>query len=263
MSKKAQSSDAKLDALIASVDALTRSQEEMKSLQEESKNLLEASLQRVKLLEDQVNEVTANQAATTAHLSSHDRDINFLKQVANSNDQLHRANNLRILGFPVLDGEITALGDGGVYLRNIIFHRLLQPVFEAAVRDRFILAPPAAQEAIVKIHRAGRPVAGTSASPPPIIVTVSSPLLRLAVFRYKSKSLPGPNPIEKGAGAKRFYVVEDLTRPTHRMMKSLQDTEGIEKVWTTDGVIRFKKTGDDSIFKVANVFDSVENIINT
>jgi len=180
------SSDAKLDALIASVDALTQTQQDLLRSQEDTKSLLEASLQRVVKLEQDVSSISANQAASTAHLAAHDRDILLLKIAANANEQLMKATNIRILGFPVLDEETSAAADGGRLLRDKIFSRVIGPILVSAVRDRFILSPVPAQEAILKIYRAGRISAGNKSSPPPIVVTLSSPLIRQAVFRYKS-----------------------------------------------------------------------------
>jgi len=255
------SSDAKLDALIASVDALTRSQQELLRSQEDTKSLLETSLQRVVKLEQDVSSISANQAASTAHLAAHDKDILSLKIASNANEQLMKSSNIRILGYPVLDEETTAAADGGRLLRDKIFSRVIGPILDSAVRDRFILSPVPAQEAILKIYRAGRISAGSKSSPPPIVVTLSSPLIRQTIFRYKSKSLPVPNTVEKAAGAKRYYIVEDLTKPTHRLLKLLQGHDSVDKVWTIDGLLRFTKTGDDTIHRVNNVFESIENIL--
>jgi len=221
--------------------------------------------QRISKLEEMLactkEENVEFRSATSNHLGVHDREILSLKLATNYNDQQQRINNIRILGFPVLNEESSAAGDGGVRLRDLVYNRILKPVLEAAVRDRFILAPVAAQECIHKIFRAGRINQGASAPPPPIIVVLSSPLIRLAIFRYKSKALPAPNTVEKEAGAKRFYLVEDLTRPTHVMFKALQASESVAKVWTTDGQIRFMKNGDDTIKRVSNVFESLEKIL--
>jgi len=250
---------------MASMDAMTRSQEEMREemrhSQEETKSLLEASLRRVENLEKKVVAMADNQAATSKHLASHDSDISYLKVISNATDQQQRANNIRILGFPVLSEELSAAGDGGSRLRDLIHNRLLKPLFEDAVRERFILSPPAAQEAILKIFRAGRLNQGAQSAPPPIIVVLASPLLRAAVFRFKGKALPQPNTVEKEAGARRFYLVEDLTRPSHRLFKALQASEAVAKVWTTDGQIKFIKTGDDSIHRVTNVFEPLDKIL--
>jgi len=267
--EKPVSADSKLDLLISSVDALTRSQAESRSMldaltrsQEDSRSMLETHLQRFNALEGQVTALVENQGATSAHLASHDHELNLLRISANMNEQLLRSNNARILGFPVLEDEAAAVGDGGVLLRDRVFNRLLKPVFEAAVRDRFLLAPPAAQEAVMRIYRTGRPVAGSASTPPPIVITFATPIIRQALFRYKSKSLPSPNTVEKSAGAKRFFVVEDLTKPVHRLLKTLQAAEGVAKVWTVDGSIRFTKTGNDSIHKVINVFDPIDKILS-
>jgi len=248
----AQSTDAKLDNLIATVAAIAQSQQEMKSL-------LETSLQRLTNVEQQVSTLNLNQSAVTEHLAAHDRDISTLMIATNTSDQLHRVNNIRILGYPVLEDETVAANDGGRFLRDKIFNRIIRPVLDVAVRDRFILSPPSAEETIMKIYRTGRSSVG--GSPPPILVVFSSPLLRQALFRYKSKHLPPPNTVEKAAGAKRFYVVEDLTKATHKLLKLLQADERVAKVWSMDGFIRFTRTGDDTIRRVSNVFEAVDKIL--
>jgi len=123
------SSDAKLDALIASVDALTQTQQDLLRSQEDTKSLLEASLQRVVKLEQVVSSISANQAASTAQLAAHDRDILSLKI---SNEQLMKATNIRILGFTVLDEETSTAADGGRLLRDKIFSRVIGPILDSA-----------------------------------------------------------------------------------------------------------------------------------
>jgi len=260
--------DAKLDALLVTVDSiarsqqeLARSQQEIKLVQDESKALLESSLQRMDKLEQRMDTLTENQSAASADLAAHDRDITSLIIASNANDQLHRANNIRILGYPVLEDEITAANDGGKHLREKIFSRIIKPVLDVAVRDRFLLSPPSEQEVIVRIFRAGRPSTGDRSPPPPILVVFSSYAYRQALFRYKAKALPAPNTVEKSAGAKRFYVVEDLTKPAHRLLKLLQADERIAKVWSTDGYLRYTRPDNDTVFKVPNVFATVEKIL--
>jgi len=55
--------------------------------------------------------------------------------------------------------------------------------------------------------------------------------------------------------------VEDLTKPTHRLLKLLQAHDSVDKVWTIDGLLRYTKAGDDTVYRVNNVLESVEKIL--
>lgn len=248
----------KLDIVLDKLEQLSTAQNNLQTSQNSLKAAFEACLPRIDTLEHQLTTVTENQGATSAHLGRHDRDINLLKISANNIEQLSRSNNIRIIGYPVLDDEVAAQHDGGIFLRQRVYDRLLKPLLsEAAKGGFFVSCPP--PDVIVRVRRAGKPVVGSS--PPPIVLTCGSSLVKQAIMRFKSSQLPAPNPVERTAGAKKFYVVEDLTKANHHILKLLQASESVAKVWSSDGQIRFVKVNSDTVHRVLDVFEPVEKIL--
>jgi hypothetical protein len=84
----------------------------------------------------------------------------------------------------------------------------------------------------------------------------------MAIMRNKKSSLPAPTTPERDIGIRRFMIVEDLTPATFQMFKLLKGREEIDKIWSIEGKLRFKMKGQENIFKVKSVFDSVESILS-
>jgi hypothetical protein len=90
---------------------------------------------------------------------------------------------------------------------------------------------------------------------------MASKNLRLAVLRNKRSNMPSPSDSERSEFVKRFSIVEDLTAPTYKMLRMLQDREDVAKVWTNEGRIRLTLSSQpDSVIKVKSVFQPIEKI---
>jgi len=231
---------------------------------DETKKLLQDHVTLVTQLQEDVAVIKDNHAEVSNHLAVHDREISMLKITANANQQLLKINTARVIGYPVSTDEVAAAAASAADLNNhlvtAVFNRILCPVFTAAVESNFIQSVPTPAESIQRIYRAGRAAVGSS--PPPIIIVFHSYTLRQAIFRFKAKVPFKPNTVERSFGAKKVFIVEDLTRDNHKMLKDLQSDERISKVWTVEGLIRFTKVDDTRVYKVANVYQSVESIVN-
>jgi len=60
----------------------------------------------------------------------------------------------------------------------------------------------------------------------------------------------------------RILIVEDLTPATIKKMKELREDDRVEKVWSTEGVIRFTLVSDPSkVRKCPGVFTPINEII--
>lgn len=246
--------EAKLEAALAKLDTL----DEIKATLEETNSLLQDHVARVANLEVNVAAVQECQAATSNHLAIHDREIAALKSVSNSNQQLLKMTTIRIIGYPISAAE-TAASLPTTYLRDTVFNRLLLPILTAAASAKFLSSVPPPADTITRIFRAGRATAGSP--PPPIIVVLSSLTIRQAIFYYKAKNLPSPNPSERTDGGKKFLIVEDLTRDVHRLLKSMQGDERIARAWTVEGQIRFTRVNEDKVNRVTNIYLPFEEIV--
>jgi hypothetical protein len=100
-------------------------------------------------------------------------------------------------------------------------------------------------------------------APPIIIIKLCSPQIRLAILRHKKLNTPAPSSADRAAGCKGFFISEDITQPTAKLLKELNDDDRVERAWTVEGRIRFIRAGDKDrrIVKVKSVFDSISTIL--
>jgi hypothetical protein len=225
--------------------------EQSKAL-EATRALLSDSLGRISKLEEQV-------AVLQTTVSSQDREIRQLKDSANNAAQLTKANSIRLIGYPALEEE-TKSTDGGKSFTARIYEKILKPVLSVAKAKGDIPSVPSLANTVEAVYRAGRVSPG--AHPPPIVITFNNKAARLAVLRNKRNNIPNPTDEERSLGAKKYIIAEDLTGPSFRMLRLLQNDERVSKVWSVDGNIRFVLKADpSSIKKVASVYVSVDQLI--
>ena len=218
----------------------------------DTKALLAASQAKVSVLETKV----ATLEFTVDALSA---DVTSLKEQLNVKNQEGKLNNARLFGIPLSDEETTAT-DGGEAFKKIVYDRFIKPCLNAARANGDIPTVPHAANVISKIYRLGKP-SGTR--PPPLLISFANHDLRNAVFRNKKTCFPSPSDVEKTNGVKRYVMVEDLTSPTYKLLKELQDHTAVAKAWTIEGRIRFSRVDKpDEVVKVKSIFNHVEQIIN-
>jgi hypothetical protein len=236
--------DAKLDELMSLVRGQSKALEETKAM-------LAESLSRVASLEDKASSLQRR-------VDDQDKEILLLKDSVNHLSQQSKANSIRLLGFPVSEDEKMST-DGGKALSTRIYEKILKPVLAIAKAKGDLSSVPTMPNTITSVYRAGKL---NSPKPPPIVISFSSSLTRLAVLRHKKNNLPSPSDDEKRSGIKSYLLVEDLTSPTFRMLKLLQADERVNKVWSADGRLKFTLRSDsDTIHRVKSVFLPVEKII--
>ncbi len=125
------------------------------------------------------------------------------------------------------------------------------PVLSNVVTDAFRLRPRNTS-------------AATANLPPPILIRLASPAIKLAIFKAKKDSLPSPTETEKQAGTKRFHLAEDLTTASYNFLMDLREDSRVERAWSTDGQVRFTIAGDRSNFvhKVKSVFATIDSVVS-
>jgi hypothetical protein len=214
----------------------------------EMKTLLTSNQARIVQLEDQV---------TGLH-----GEVKQLKELVNSREQQSRSLTVRILGLPVTEDELHG-PDPASATAKTSYDRILRPILSAAKSKGKISTLPALQNTVNKAYRAAKPTSA-SANPPPIILHLTSPAIKTAVFTSKRDSLPNPSDAEKALGLKKFLLVEDLTPPTFSFLKLLKDDSRVARAWTVDGQIRYIVEGDkDNIIrKVKSIFNTVDSLFS-
>ena len=95
-----------------------------------------------------------------------------------------------------------------------------------------------------------------SSDPPHVIIKVASKQFKIALMKNR-KHLPKPIL----ADTKSFFLVEDLTPATHKMMVAISKARETEKTWTIDGNIKFTLTGGPTVYTVKSVFDPLAKVL--
>jgi hypothetical protein len=209
--------------------------------------------------------VEASVAKNTGDICDLQKEVKGLKQQLNARDQENRANVLRLTGFPYVKEE---KGNRSV-LQKAVFDRILKPILDAAVSNGQI-APPTKQLEF-DCFRVGRwpppRVPGSAAAelyvnPPPIVIKFADLDLRTTVLRNKRLNMPKPSEEERRLGVKGFFLVEDLTAPTFKALRAMQNHQDVEKAWTVGGKIKFTTKEDKkTIQTVSSVFEDVDSMI--
>jgi hypothetical protein len=210
---------------------------------------------------------------TDSKLSAMQDEIVNVKTAANSRDQLLRMKSIKLAGLPITDEESKA-ADVEKFLGKRVYDKILAPILTAARENDEIETVPTLAKTIEEIRRvknwnqssSNTNIPGLHSklpAPPIIIIKLCSPQIRLAILRYKKLNTPAPSSADRAAGCKGFFISEDITQPTAKLLKELNDDERVERAWTVEGRIRFIRAGDKDrrIVKVKSVFDSISTIL--
>ena len=146
-----------------------------------------------------------------------------------------------------------------------MYDRILRPALVAAKTARDIGTIPQVQTAVEACFRAftqTEPATSTPATPPPVIVRLSTTTLKWAVMKHR-RNIPLPPDSERDSGIRRYVIVEDLTPDAHKLLKQLQADSRTDKVWSVNGQIFFSRPGATGAIKVKSVFNTLESILGS
>jgi regulator of replication initiation timing len=236
--KGASTVEAKLDIIMATlVEAL----EENRKYKEE-----------IKQLTIKVNTIEKDNMKTK-------KELRYVKESANRYELSARSLTVRFLGLPVSQEEATSSERNKVAVKNA-YDRFLKPIFNAARAKGHITSVPQLTTAISEGFRLNTNAKDKRGNPypAPLLIKFSDKTFRTAIFLCKREVLAslkeegGPIPI----------IVEDLTAATLAKMKELREDERIEKVWTTEGSIRFTLVADpEKVRKFPGAFTPLNEAI--
>ena len=261
------SADQKLDFLMKMVSEIMVNT----AATSERISALETSVASVDSKVDTIDAAFASyRKETDAQLSALQGEIVSVKTAANSRDQQQRMKSIKLAGLPVTDEE-TKASDTEKFLGKRVYDKILAPILSAARENGELESVPTLAKTIDEIKRVQLPpsnsnIPGLSSKPTPspiIIIKLCSPQIRLAILRHKRLNTPAPSSADRSAGCKGFFISEDITQPTAKLLKALTDDERVDKAWTVEGRIRFIRSGDKDrrIVKVKSVFEPLSTIL--
>ena len=195
-------------------------------------------------------------------------EIFKLKDQLNIIEQKNRSLVVRIFGLPLTEDEKNG-SDPTKYAAKVAYERILKPLLNNA-KEKVIISsvptlPNVIQEAFhIKTKSSSASSSSSNSRPPPLLVKLSSPAIKTAIFKAKKDALPQPTDDEKKAGFKRFNLAEDLTPATYSFLQGLREHDKIERAWTTDGEVRYTIKGDkDSyVYKAKSSFANINRMLS-
>jgi hypothetical protein len=236
---------------------------------------LEASVASVEAKVDTVDTAfTTYRTETDARLDALQQELVNVKISANNRDQLLRMKSVKLSGFPISEEEKNA-SDSEKFLAKRVYDKILLPILSAAKEDGALDSVPTLAKTIDEIRRintwsppsASGSVPGLAPSkdkaPPLVIITLCSHPIRLALLRYKKENMPSPSSADRSLGTKGFFISEDVTPPTAKLLRDLLADERVDRAWTVEGRIRYIRSGDTNrrIYKVKSIYDTVSCIL--
>ena len=179
-------------------------------------------------------------------------ELRSVKNTLNVREQQLRSTQVRIFNFPVA-------ADDAAGLTARIYDRILRPLLSASKTARDLGSVPQVQHVVESCYQEeleeGQP-------PPPVIIRFTTKQLKIAALKQRRQSMPSPSEGEQKKGIKRFMMVEDLTPPAHKLLKSMQADPCTDKVWSVNGQIHYSIPGKTGYKKVRSVFDSIDQILS-
>jgi hypothetical protein len=208
--------------------------------------------------------LVANQSrieATDSRVTALQTEVKHLKEIVNDNEQQKKSLSLRLLGMAPSEEEMNG-PDINAATAKLAYEKIIRPILTSAKAKGKIASVPSLANTITKAFRTAKlsPASSLSA-PPPIIITVASHNIKIAILTNKKGNIPSPT--DRPSSNSRISLNEDLTADTFSLLKSMREDKRVNRAWTVDGHIRFilANDPDNIIHKVKSVYDHINSIL--
>ncbi len=179
---------------------------------------------------------------------------NMLKSKLLNIEQHSRRNNIRIFNFKVEGDEqdCEALGDQ-------IYERALLPILRGAVSKGRLREIPSRNRLICSAHL----LPGKEGKPSPIICRLVNNFFRTVILQCRREFAPRGMVSAPGRAPPYSYpIFEDVASEIFRYSQRLAAADGVDAAWIAGGVIRYRRTGSDTILIVKSIFTTVEELLS-
>jgi hypothetical protein len=199
--------------------------------------------------------------ATDARVTALQTEVKHLKEVVNSNEQQKKSLSLRLLGLAPSEEELNG-PDVNAATAKLAYDKIIRPILSSAKAKGKVASVPSLANTIVKAFRTAK-LSPSQTSPPPIIITLVSLNIKIAILTNKKGNIPLPSPSDQSSGNKRISLNEDLTADTFALLKALREDRRVGRAWTVDGNVKFIRANDadNVIQRVRSVYDPIEKIL--
>ena len=226
---------------------------------------LESLPARIANMEALLEASNAENAGLRKALEFKDSQINSLLLKTNSLEQYNRSWSIRVNGLAISSEE----EKDSFLVKQKVYDNLLLPILTAAVDNGDLHSVPRVDDLLEAAHIL--PARDNKAKP--VIARFFTRDMRSLVFRFKKEFAPrvreepglladDRRPAADSPGRYRYPFFEDLTSVNFKKMRAIADHQSVEACWSSRGQLRYKLKGSTLVKKVANVLDTVENILS-
>jgi hypothetical protein len=169
--------------------------------------------------------------------------------------ELHaRSWSIRVNNIPIQKGMET----NNRTVMNAVYNELVVPLLSGAV-ERGEIADIPNCDALIEIAH----ILPGKGPTKPIIVRFFSRYWRSLLFKHRKNFAPRePTAGGDRPGRMKYPFYEDLTRATFKQLKKMQADDRVTAAWTVSGVIRFKVENDENVYKVSNIYETVDEFVS-
>lgn len=160
----------------------------------------------------------------------------------NSLEQYQRNYSVRINNLQLPDN----IASDPNKVKEFVYRSAIAPILQGAIEKGDLAGMPSAHQTLELAHV----LPGKQGKPKPIIARFLNRNDRALVLRYKKQFAPRDTVTSKH----KHPIFEDLTRDSFKLLMRLSNDDRIESAWTMRGVIKYKKAGSNTIYKVDNIF---------
>ena len=217
--------------------------------------LLCGLIPKVEEIDTKIQSLMSENAALRQDVAARDVKIEQLTSHVNKLDQAARATSLRILGLPVNSSTPASA------LPDIVFKEIILPCLEAASSKGEISAQLLTLPTQLLISNVFSLPAKKDNPSCPVILKLSSELIRNIIFRFKKDALPKITDLTSHRIRNQYSVFEDLSPANHSIFRTFADDPRVRSAWTYSGQVRFKTHEGETIYKVKNPSDTFDNIV--
>jgi len=212
-------------------------------------------LPKVEEIDTKIQSLMSENVALRRDIAARDVKIEQLTSHVNKLDQAARATSLRILGLPIAASTPSAA------IPEIVYKEIVRPCLEAAIAKDEISAQLLALPYQLIIANVFSLPAKKDNPSCPVILKLSSELLRNVIFRHKKDSLPKLTDLSSNRVRNQYSVFEDLSPSNHAAFRTFSEDPRVKSAWTYSGQIRFKTHDSETIYKVKNSSDTFDSIV--
>lgn len=171
--------------------------------------------------------------------------------------ELHtRSNTVRIFNFSPINDDYSF-----ETLSDQLYDEVFLPILRGASGKKRLKGVPSKDRLILSAH----PLPGRDGKPPPIICRLLNGYYRTIILQCQKefgRRSESPNPRDTSRPPPLCHpIFEDTTSELYRFKQRLAAHEGVAAAWIAGGAVRFKLVNSDTVKKVRNIFEPIEDIV--